>query len=86
MATARLPDGPSLRRRLLVWAVAAAVAVAFADSSIERMEEKVAWVREGARQAGRDPDAIELNTMATRIIVGPRVGMCSAPSIVQRRP
>jgi predicted MFS family arabinose efflux permease len=34
MATARLPEGPGLRRRLLVAAVAAAVAVAFADSSI----------------------------------------------------
>ena len=34
MATARLSEGPGLRRRLLVAAVVAAVAVAFADSSI----------------------------------------------------
>ena len=30
----------------------------------DRVREKVAWIREGAEQAGRDPDSIELNTLA----------------------
>lgn len=34
-----------------------------ADSSPERTREKVEWVREAARGAGRDPDAIELNSL-----------------------
>jgi probable F420-dependent oxidoreductase len=34
-----------------------------ADSAPERIREKVGWVREGARAAGRDPDAIELNSL-----------------------
>ena len=31
--------------------------------SAERVREKVAWVREGAEQAGRDPDSIALQTL-----------------------
>lgn len=50
------------------------VSDSIADSSIERMEEKAAWVLDGAREAGRDPDTIEFNTLVTRIMVGPRVG------------
>jgi probable F420-dependent oxidoreductase len=34
-----------------------------ADSTPERVREKVAWVRQGAEAAGRDPDAIEFNTL-----------------------
>ncbi len=34
-----------------------------ADSSPERVRQKVGWVREGAIAAGRDPDAIELNSL-----------------------
>ena len=34
-----------------------------ADSSPERIREKVSWVRESAAAAGRDPDEIELNSL-----------------------
>ncbi len=34
-----------------------------ADSAPERVREKVRWVREGAEQAGRDPDQIEFNSL-----------------------
>ncbi len=34
-----------------------------ADSTPERIREKVAWVREGAEQAGRNPDDIEFNSL-----------------------
>jgi len=34
-----------------------------ADSSPERIRQKVAWVREAASLAGRDPDAIEFNSL-----------------------
>lgn len=34
-----------------------------ADLAPERVREKIAWVREGAEAAGRDPDAIELNAL-----------------------
>lgn len=34
-----------------------------ADSAPERVREKIRWVREGAEKAGRDPDAIELNSL-----------------------
>ena len=30
------------------------------DLSVERVAEKIAWAREGAAAAGRDPDALEL--------------------------
>jgi probable F420-dependent oxidoreductase len=33
------------------------------DVAPDRVREKIAWVREAAEQAGRDPDAIELNTL-----------------------
>ena len=35
-----------------------------ADSSPERIREKIGWVREGALEAGRDPDAIEFNSLS----------------------
>ncbi len=35
-----------------------------ADQAPERVRQKVAWVREGAEAAGRDPDAIELNSLS----------------------
>ncbi len=48
------------------WSVSASVA----DSTLERMRQKAAWVRESASACGRDPDAIELNTMVLSIGVG----------------
>lgn len=44
-----------------------------ADSSPERIREKVSWVREGAEAAGRNPDEIELNslTFVTAIVDDP---------------
>jgi len=35
-----------------------------ADSAPERIREKVAWVREGAEKAGRNPDDIEFNSLS----------------------
>jgi probable F420-dependent oxidoreductase len=35
-----------------------------ADSSPARVREKIGWVREGAIAAGRDPDAIEFNSLS----------------------
>lgn len=35
-----------------------------ADSTLERMREKIGWVREGAEKAGRDPDEIEFNSLS----------------------
>lgn len=49
------------------WSIAASVA----DSTLERMAEKAAWVRAGAEAAGRDSNAIELNTMMFGLAVGP---------------
>ena len=40
------------------------------DSAMSRMREKAAWVAEGAVQAGRDPDDVELSTMVAKTIVG----------------
>ncbi|MBW2393647.1 MAG: TIGR03621 family F420-dependent LLM class oxidoreductase [Deltaproteobacteria bacterium] len=34
-----------------------------ADSAPERIREKVGWIREGALEAGRNPDEIELNSL-----------------------
>ena len=48
------------------WSVRASLA----DSTLDRMAEKPAWVREGAAAAGRDPAAIELNTMVFGLAVG----------------
>jgi probable F420-dependent oxidoreductase len=48
------------------------------DSTMERMAQKAAWVREGAEEAGRDPDAIELNTMVPTVIVGDDVATAIA--------
>jgi probable F420-dependent oxidoreductase len=44
-----------------------------ADSSPERIKEKVAWVRESATAAGRNPDEIEFNslTFVTAILDDP---------------
>ena len=35
-----------------------------ADSTPERVREKVAWVRSAAERAGRDPDTIEFNSLS----------------------
>jgi len=40
-----------------------------ADQTPERVREKVEWVRAGARAAGRDPDAIELNALTFVVAV-----------------
>jgi probable F420-dependent oxidoreductase len=48
------------------------------DSTLARMAEKAAWVREGAEAAGRNPDAIELNTMVPTIIAGDDVSAAVA--------
>ena len=39
------------------------------DSTEDRMAEKAGWVRAAAEAAGRDPDAIELNTMVYRTAI-----------------
>ena len=41
-----------------------------ADSTIDRMAEKAAWVRGGAADAGRDPLDVELHTMVATTVVG----------------
>src|SRR2546421_6763133 len=48
------------------------------DSTLANLAEKAAWVREGAEAAGRDPDAVELNTMVPTIIAGDDVGAAVA--------
>jgi probable F420-dependent oxidoreductase len=57
---------PSLRDGTVTAAV-------LADATAERVAEKVAWVREAAAAAGRDPAAIELqmNLLACRVETGP---------------
>jgi probable F420-dependent oxidoreductase len=35
-----------------------------ADSTLERVREKIGWVREGAEKAGRNPDDIEFNSLS----------------------
>ena len=40
-----------------------------ADLAPERVRQKVAWVRSAAEAAGRDPDAIELNTLSFVVAV-----------------
>ncbi|HEX3566876.1 MAG TPA: TIGR03621 family F420-dependent LLM class oxidoreductase [Acidimicrobiales bacterium] len=46
------------------------VADSLADSTIERMAEKAAWVRGAAADAGRDPFEVELHTMVATTVVG----------------
>lgn len=41
-----------------------------ADSTDAAYAEKAAWVREGAREAGRDPDAVELHTVVILTGIG----------------
>jgi probable F420-dependent oxidoreductase len=57
---------PSLRDGTVTAAV-------LADATAERVAEKVAWVREAAAAAGRDPAAVELqmNLLACRVEAGP---------------
>ena len=40
-----------------------------ADLAPERIREKVEWVRRGASDAGRDPEALELNTLVFATVV-----------------
>lgn len=46
------------------------VADSLSDSTEERMVEKASWVRQGAQEAGREPEGIELHTMVAKVIVG----------------
>jgi probable F420-dependent oxidoreductase len=46
------------------------VAGSLPDSTLPRMAQKAAWVREGAAAAGRDPATIELGTMVAKTVVG----------------
>jgi probable F420-dependent oxidoreductase len=46
------------------------VSDSLADSTLEHMAQKAAWVREGAEAFGRDPAETELHTMVARTIVG----------------
>jgi probable F420-dependent oxidoreductase len=46
------------------------IADSLSDSTEARMAEKATWVRAGAREADRDPDTVELNTMVPKVIVG----------------
>jgi len=64
----RVADVVSMLPRLDTgeWSVRASLA----DSTLERMVEKAAWVRAGAAAAGRDPAAVELNTMVYGLAVG----------------
>ena len=45
------------------------------DLTVERVAEKIGWVREGARAAGRDPDslALEMNHWLARVTPSARV-------------
>ena len=61
------------------WSVAASLA----DSTMARMVEKAAWVREGAEEAGREPAGIELHTMVAKTIVGDDVGTAVAREAAQ---
>jgi probable F420-dependent oxidoreductase len=48
------------------WSLTASLA----DSSVDCMAQKAAWVREGAVAAGRDPASVELNTMVFKLAIG----------------
>ena len=64
----RVADTVSMipRQTTGAWSIADSVS----DSTQARMAEKAAGVRQGARDAGRDPDTVELNTMVAKVIVG----------------
>jgi alkanesulfonate monooxygenase SsuD/methylene tetrahydromethanopterin reductase-like flavin-dependent oxidoreductase (luciferase family) len=68
----RLADTVSMipRQSTGVWSVPDSVP----DSTVARMREKAAWVRAGAEAAGRDPGAVELNTMVATTVVGDQPG------------
>ncbi len=44
------------------------------DMTPERLREKIGWVREAAAKAGRDPNALELNSLAFLVAIGPAAG------------
>ncbi len=44
------------------------------DLTPERLRQKIGWVREAAAKAGRDPDAIELNSLTFLVAIGPAAG------------
>jgi alkanesulfonate monooxygenase SsuD/methylene tetrahydromethanopterin reductase-like flavin-dependent oxidoreductase (luciferase family) len=58
---------------------------AAADLSAERVEEKVGWVREAAREAGRSTDELELqfSTYLCRITDAPRSAQASVSSFAE---
>src|ERR1700733_5056760 len=68
----RVADTASMipRQTTGAWSVADSVP----DSTMAAMLQKAAWVRAGADDVGRDPDAIELNTMVAKTIIGDHPG------------
>jgi probable F420-dependent oxidoreductase len=56
------------------WSAADSVA----DSTVERLVQRAAWVREGAEEVGRDPADVELHTLVTTTVVGDDVGPAMA--------
>jgi probable F420-dependent oxidoreductase len=56
------------------WSVADSVP----DSTMARMKEKAAWVRAGATESGKDPEAVHLSTMVAKTIVGDDPGVAIA--------
>jgi probable F420-dependent oxidoreductase len=54
------------------------VADSLADSTVDRLVQRAAWVREGAEAAGRDPADVELHTLVTTTVVGDNVGPAMA--------
>ncbi len=54
------------------------VADSLADATVERLEQRAAWVRQGAAAAGRDAAEVELHTLVTTTVVGDNVGSAIA--------
>lgn len=46
------------------------IASSLPDSTLDRLAEKAGWVHAAATAAGRDPDAIELNTLVIGLAIG----------------
>lgn len=62
------------RQRTGDWSVTDSLA----DSTLEHMAQKAAWVRDSAEASNRDPTEIELHTMVVRTIVGDDVAAAVA--------
>lgn len=66
----RVADVASMipRQRSGQWSLSESLA----DSTLARMAQKAAWVREGAAAVGRASESVELAAMAAKVIVGDR--------------